>query len=269
MPLIVGVEVFDGGHELTFSFFSADARGADAVAVGDGRETLDMGAEHAADRLGLGLAQLRELVGDVGDRAVLLAQLLPHAVLTGKGQRAHRRGVALVGEDQRQHLGRRGLGVRGGDLGELLLDEGRPPLRERLDGIGAGGLGEEADRLDWRGRRTARRSRRARARSARTPWPGDLGRGGPRTGVASLDRALLDEVVEVTAYGGRGQVETLSERGCGGGPVDQDRPRDALPRRLIAFLVSRVHVFHNTSVTLLLPRPSSKATLSVGRGSRS
>ena len=33
-------------------------------------------AEDAADRLGLGLAQLRELVGDVGDRAVLLAQLL-------------------------------------------------------------------------------------------------------------------------------------------------------------------------------------------------
>ena len=33
-------------------------------------------AEEPADGLGLGLAQLRELVGDVGDRAVLLAQLL-------------------------------------------------------------------------------------------------------------------------------------------------------------------------------------------------
>ncbi len=55
-----------------------DAGGADAVAVGDGGEPLHVAAEHPADRLGLGLAQLGELVGDVGDRAVLLAQLLAH-----------------------------------------------------------------------------------------------------------------------------------------------------------------------------------------------
>ena len=55
-----------------------DAGGADPVAVGDGGQPLDVAAEDPADRLGLGLAQLRELVGDVGDRAVLLAQLLPH-----------------------------------------------------------------------------------------------------------------------------------------------------------------------------------------------
>ena len=53
-----------------------DAGGADAVAVGDGGQPLDVGAEHPAEGLGLGLAQLRELVGDVGDRAVVLAQLL-------------------------------------------------------------------------------------------------------------------------------------------------------------------------------------------------
>ena len=53
-----------------------DAGGADAVAVGDGGQPLHVAAEDLADRLGLGLAQLGELVGDVGDRAVLLAQLL-------------------------------------------------------------------------------------------------------------------------------------------------------------------------------------------------
>jgi hypothetical protein len=34
---------------------------------------LDVGAEDPADGLGLGLAQLGELLRDVGDRAVLLA----------------------------------------------------------------------------------------------------------------------------------------------------------------------------------------------------
>ena len=63
-----------------------DAGGADTVAVGDGGQALDVAAEDLADGLGLGLAQLRELVGDVGDRAVLLAQLLARP-----GRVAHRR----------------------------------------------------------------------------------------------------------------------------------------------------------------------------------
>ena len=50
-----------------------------------------MGAEDPTDGLGLGLAQLGELVGHVGDRAVLLAQLLPH-----DGKLSDGRGVALV-----------------------------------------------------------------------------------------------------------------------------------------------------------------------------
>ena len=70
---------------MTFSFCGGrvlhgldgrDAGGADAVAVGDRREPLDVAAEDPADGLGLGLAQLRELVGHVRDRAVLLAELV-------------------------------------------------------------------------------------------------------------------------------------------------------------------------------------------------
>ena len=50
--------------------------GADTVAVGDGGQSLDVAAEHRREHLGLGLAQLGELVGHVRDRAVLLAELV-------------------------------------------------------------------------------------------------------------------------------------------------------------------------------------------------
>ena len=66
-----------------------DAGGADAVAVGDGGQPLHVAAEHPADRLGLGLAQLGELVGHVRDRAVLLAELL--AALGDRSRQLDRR----------------------------------------------------------------------------------------------------------------------------------------------------------------------------------
>ena len=52
-----------------------DVGGADAVAVGDRGQPLDVGAEQPLERPGLGLAQFGELLGDVGDRAVVLADL--------------------------------------------------------------------------------------------------------------------------------------------------------------------------------------------------
>ncbi len=44
--------------------------------MGDGGQSLDMGAEQLGEELCLRLAQLRELLGDMGDRAVVLAELL-------------------------------------------------------------------------------------------------------------------------------------------------------------------------------------------------
>ena len=44
--------------------------------MGDGGQPLDVPAEQPGEDLGLGLAQLGELGGDVGDRAVVLAQLV-------------------------------------------------------------------------------------------------------------------------------------------------------------------------------------------------
>ena len=73
--------------------------GADAVAVGDGGETLDMGAEQAREHLGLGLAQVGELPGHVGDRAVVLADLLAGGGAVDRG------GVAVGGERLGEDLG--------------------------------------------------------------------------------------------------------------------------------------------------------------------
>ena len=68
-----------------------DVRGAHAVAAGDGGESLDVGAEQPREDLGLGLAQLRELRGDVRHRAVVLAQLLAGTGLCGRGRVARPR----------------------------------------------------------------------------------------------------------------------------------------------------------------------------------
>ena len=64
--------------------------GAGAVAVDDRGQPLHVGAQDLGERLALGLAQLRELLGDVRHRAVVLADL--HAV----DRPAHRRGVVVV-----------------------------------------------------------------------------------------------------------------------------------------------------------------------------
>ena len=109
--------------------------------MGDRGQPLDVAAEDQADRLGLGLAQLRELVGDVGDRAVLLAQLLPDRAV------ANRRGVPLGGEHLGQDLGGAELGVLCPDPLEPLPDERHPAGREFPDGLVAAGLGQEPERL--------------------------------------------------------------------------------------------------------------------------
>jgi len=49
---------------------------ADAIAVGDGGEPLDVYAEHPREHFGLHFAELRELLGDMSDRTMMLAELL-------------------------------------------------------------------------------------------------------------------------------------------------------------------------------------------------
>ena len=62
-----------------------DVGRAYAVAVGDGGQPLHVRAQQPAEHLGLGLAQLREVGGDVRDRAVVLADLHARAGLVRRG----------------------------------------------------------------------------------------------------------------------------------------------------------------------------------------
>ena len=58
-----------------FGCLERDVGGARGVAARDGGQALHVRAEQLGEGAGLGLAQLRELRGHVGDRAVVLAQL--------------------------------------------------------------------------------------------------------------------------------------------------------------------------------------------------
>ena len=71
-----------------------DVRSADVVTVADRGQALNVGAQQSGKSLCLGLAQLRKLGRDVGDRAVMLAQLLPYA----SGGSVRGSGVTICGQ---------------------------------------------------------------------------------------------------------------------------------------------------------------------------
>src|SRR3954462_14249108 len=97
--------------------------GADTVAVRDGGESLNMTADEPADCVCFCLAQRRELLGDVLDRAVVLADLDPDPCVVDGG------GVTVGAER---------LGERSGPLGERQRRElrgvARLPLADPLTG---------------------------------------------------------------------------------------------------------------------------------------
>ena len=64
---------------------------ADAIAVGDGGQPLDVDTEQAGERRGLHLAQLREPLGHVRHRAVMLAELLAGGWTAAWTRRSRRR----------------------------------------------------------------------------------------------------------------------------------------------------------------------------------
>ena len=114
-------------------------RGAHAVAVGDGGEPLDVGAEQAREELGLDLAEHRELGGDVRDRAVVLQELVAGV------DRPHRRRVAVDGEGLDERLDRASLRVLLAVLPEPALDLVEALTGELPDGVRAGDRGEPAE----------------------------------------------------------------------------------------------------------------------------
>ena len=74
-------------------------RGAHPIPVRDRRQPQNVGSQQPFERQGLGLAQLGELLGDMGDRAVVLADLDGAALASYRGSR-----VSLLGEHGHQRI---------------------------------------------------------------------------------------------------------------------------------------------------------------------
>ena len=199
-------------------------------------------------------------MGHVGHRAVLLAQLLADRAV------ANRRGVPLGGEHLGQDLGGPQLGVLRSDPLEPLLDERHPAGREFPDGGIAPGLGQEPERL---GREVvvllveAVATRLGQREELRRPATAADGLAARLTG---LDGTVLDQLVEVAPDGCGGEVEPIGEGRGGGGAVDEDRPSDALARRLVVPGDRGLVEFHNTSVPLMKVTLQARSPLLASAG---
>ncbi len=178
---------------------------------------------------------------------MLLAQLLARG---GDRELLHARGIALVGQDAGQRVRGAEVGLVCHEAVVVTFDERHATPREFHDRLLPRRLGEEAQRLGGEvvvllvervapdlGQREHLRRAAATA-------------GAVHLLVARLERAVTDEVVEVAADGGRREVEPRGQHGGGGGAVDEDRPYDALARRLVPSLVRSE--FHNASVPLMV-----------------
>ena len=232
-----------------------DERRADAVAVGDGRQPLDVRAEQLGEDLGLRLAELRELLGDMSDRAVVLAELLADRCAARRSSvpvRAQGLGQgfgALLGGG-----GLHGLAVRGRPARRSWRGRRRRPPRPRrtarcdpaqgvrgelVVGLVEGVAAAVGEREDLRGAA-------ARARAV-DPL------------LAGLHDVVGDQCVEVAAHGGGGQPQPPGQLGDGRRAVVQDGPRDPVAggpltgRELLlggprGGLPSLADVFHNAIV---------------------
>ena len=215
---------------------------ADTVAVGDGGESLDVPADEPADRLCFCLAQRRELLGDVLDRAVVLADLHTDAPLVHGG------GVTVGAE---------GVGERSGPLGQRQRRElrcvARLPLADPLTGellhrllprgVPQVAQGLHRDRVVRRGAGTGVpgiRQREQARRSATAARAADRGHAGH-------DRAVSEHPVEMPPDGGRGHSQPLAERRDRGGPELEQQAGHPLAGASVRER-GRRGVFHNDIV---------------------
>lgn len=158
-----------------------------------------MAAEQASERLGLGLAELRELGGDMRYRAVVLTDL--GTARTG----ADRGGVAVKGQRIGESLRSLRLADRRDQRAIPRLELGHPTPGELLDGRLAAGLTQEAQGVHCKvvvclveGIASGVGDRE------------HLGWATPATGAVDslltrLERAVSDEVVQVSTHGRRRQ----------------------------------------------------------------
>lgn len=223
----------------------------DAVAVGDRRKSLDVGAEETSKHLGLGLTHLGELLGHVGDRAVVLAHL-------GAGRSvADRRCVAVLTQRVGEHMGT----LLGLDLREqwavAVLEVGQPMTRERHDGVLSTALLEVAQRPG--GQLVVGV---LEVVSTRIGDDVDLGRASTATLsnnalLAGHQDTVRQEVIEMASYGSGRQSQLEGEvRGCRWAVLENGGGHALTRRRVVAVRLENSRrvimagVFHKTSVPL-------------------
>ena len=209
------------------------------IALGQGGQALDVDAEETPEGIGLGLAEFRELGGDVADRAMPLAQLD-----TDIGVVAHRPGTrreTLRAEGLDEGVGA-GQGVIPGRLdqtGDPVLQCSDPLVGEGTHGLLAPGAVQEAHRLG--GEFVVVGHEMIVTRLVDDP----LTRRAAATSLAGVRRptrhgALLGELVEVPAYAGGSQAEMTGERRGRDRPALADHRQDPVPGPRIAVRVVNV-----------------------------
>ena len=197
------------------------------IALGQGGQALDMDAEESAEGIGLGLAQLRELRGDVLDGAVPLAQLDTDAAVVA--DRADAGSVALdpQGLDEGP-CALPGISTRGGDtVPDTLLELADALVGEGAHGVGAGVVAQEPHGI---GREAV-----VVGPEAVVPGVADDPFAGRTTAPAlavlrgpAVHGALLGELVEVAAHARGGQPEPAGDAGGGDGAELTDDREDAV-----------------------------------------
>ena len=226
-----------------------DVRRADAIAVSDCGKSLDVAAQQAGEDLGLGLAQLRELLGDMGHRAVVLADLGAARGVLGRSREAV--GGEGLGEHSGALLGLGGLDQRtvavlefahavAGEGDDCLISPGALQVAQGVGGktvislfeMIAAGIGDDEDL----------------GRTATTPGADDAL-------FAGLDDPVGQQLIQVSAHGGRCEPEPLRKIDRRGRAFLEDRVGDTFTgwcivdgRRLLD-----PNVFHNTIVPLIHP----------------
>ena len=199
---------------------------------GNRRQPLDVDVEQVRKSVGLGLAKLGELRRNVADWAMALAHL--HARQAADADRSRGGREAITGQRRDQSLGPclrlRACGTHVTGIPTLQL--GGAPTGKARDGVAAGTLTQEAQRVDrevvivGRERVMARRGDDPHAgRAAATPRRRCTDRG-----IALDNRSLGCEGVQVPAHTSRGETQVSTERRSADRTTLRDRREDTLAR---------------------------------------
>ena len=215
-------------------------RGAGAVSVDDRGQPLHVGTQYLGERLPLGLAQLRELLGDVRYRTVMLAELYP---VEGSAHLGGGSGVAGLGQCA-CHTIDCGFNVVG-SLRYSRQDGVDTAPRERPDCVVTSDFTKLTHGRDRQVVVCVSLLGTARCRQpialSRPAAPTVL----PRRGRTGLRVAGIEEGVKMPAHACGGDTEPLADFACRDGPGLQQE----LDNRATCVAVDFGPYFHNTIVT--------------------